>query len=146
MMRGTTIMSVLKDSPDQPQLAVAGGRRVATRLVVIDGQTLIRYALRSLVEQETDIEIVGESGTATEGVQLVADLQPDVVVIDVTLPDGNGLAIARELRDRRESLGIVVLTSIGDDDVLFRALETGASAFVPKTAPVRELLGAIRHA
>jgi DNA-binding NarL/FixJ family response regulator len=119
---------------------------MSIRLVVIDGHTLIRYAVRCLVEQQQDIEMAGESSTAEGAAALVAELEPNVVTVDVALPDGNGLALARELRDRFHSLGIVVLTSQGEDDVLFRALETGVSAFVPKTAPVEEILGAIRHA
>ena len=71
--------------------------------------------------------------------------RPDVVTVDVNLPDGDGLQLARELRDRDADLGIVILTSRDQDDVLFRALETGVSAFVAKTAPVEEVLSAIRH-
>lgn len=71
--------------------------------------------------------------------------QPDVVTVDVNLPDGDGLRLARELRDRHADLGIVILTSRDQDDVLFRALETGVSAFVAKTASVEEVLSAIRH-
>jgi DNA-binding NarL/FixJ family response regulator len=66
--------------------------------------------------------------------------------VDITLPDGDGFQLARQLRDRYTDLGIVVLTSRGEDDVLFRALETGVSAFVAKTAPTAEVLSAIRHA
>jgi DNA-binding NarL/FixJ family response regulator len=69
-----------------------------------------------------------------------------VVTVDVTLPDGDGLQLARDLRDSYADLGIVILTSKQEDDVLFRALETGVSAFVAKTAPVEEVLAAIRHA
>jgi DNA-binding NarL/FixJ family response regulator len=119
---------------------------MSIRLVVVDGHTLIQYAMRRLVEQQQDIEIVGECPTADGAAGLVAQLEPDVVTVDVALPDGNGLALARDLRSRFRSLGIVVLTSHGEDDVLFRALEIGVSAFVPKTAPVEEILGAIRHA
>ena len=77
---------------------------------------------------------------------MVAAAQPDVVTVDVSLPDGDGLRLARELRDRYADLGIVILTSMHEDDVLFRALDTGVSAFVAKTAPLEEVLGAIRHA
>jgi DNA-binding NarL/FixJ family response regulator len=77
---------------------------------------------------------------------VLAAFRPQVVTIDVSLPDGDGLQLARELRDRYVDLGIVILTSRAQDDVLFLALETGVSAFVPKTAPVEELLAAIRHA
>lgn len=115
-------------------------------LVVVDGHTLTRYGMRELVTQQPDMEIVAECGLAAEAPRVVADFQPDVVTVDVTLPDGDGLQLARELRDRYRELGIVILTSRDQDDVLFRALDTGVSAFVPKTAPMQELLGAIRHA
>ena len=115
-------------------------------VVVIDGHTLTRYGLIRLVSADGDITIVGECGLAAEAQALVASAAPDVVVLDVMLPDADGLRLARELRDRHPALGIVVLTSHDEDDVLFRALENGASAFVAKTAPNTELLGAIRHA
>ncbi len=116
------------------------------RLAVIDGQTLIRYGLRELIARHADIEIVAECQTAADSPLAIAAAQPDVVTVDVTLPDGDGLQLARELRDSYADLGIVILTSKQEDDVLFRALETGVSAFVAKTAPVDEVLAAIRHA
>jgi DNA-binding NarL/FixJ family response regulator len=116
------------------------------RVVVIDGHTLTRYGLAGLVSDQPDIEIAGEAAGLEPALGLVATVRPDVVTIDVALPDGDGLQLARELRDRYPGLGIVMLTSVGEDDVLFRALDTGASAFVLKTAPVDEVLGAIRHA
>jgi DNA-binding NarL/FixJ family response regulator len=119
---------------------------MSIRLMVVDGHTLTRYALRCLVESHPDIEIVGECGTILDAREVVARLQPDVVTLDVTMPDGSGMTLARDLRDRFSSLGIVLLTSDGEDDVLFRALETGMSAFVSKTAPLVEILAAIRHA
>ncbi len=116
------------------------------QLAVVDGHTLIRYALRELAAQHDDIEIGAECGSAAEAPGVIAAARPDVVTVDVALPDGDGLRLAREFRDRFGGLGIVVLTSQDQDDVLFRALETGVSAFVAKTAPVQELLAAIRHA
>jgi DNA-binding NarL/FixJ family response regulator len=77
---------------------------------------------------------------------MVAAARPDVVTLDVVLPDGDGLRLAREFRDRYADLGIVMLTSLQEDHVLFRALENGVSAFVAKSAPLAEVLGAIRHA
>ena len=119
---------------------------MAIRLVIIDGHTLHRLGLTHLLQQHPDIEIVGEATTAADAVTMVTALRPDVVTVDVTLPDQNGLALARDLRDRSQTLGIVVLTSLGEDDILFRAMETGVSAFVPKTAPEQEITTAIRHA
>jgi DNA-binding NarL/FixJ family response regulator len=116
------------------------------RTVVIEEHTLVRYGLAQLIEQQPDMELVGEACSGAEATHLVAAQRPDVVTLAVTLPDIDGIALARQLRDRDRELGIVVLTSRGEDDVLFRAMETGASAFVPKTAPTSEVLGAMRHA
>jgi DNA-binding NarL/FixJ family response regulator len=116
------------------------------RLAVVDGHTLIRYGLRGLVAHCTDIEIVAECQSAADVPGMIAEARPDVVSVDVALPDGDGLRLARDLRDGYPEVGIVVLTSKQEDDVLFRALETGVSAFVRKTAPVEEVLAAIRHA
>ncbi|NUR99696.1 MAG: response regulator transcription factor [Kribbellaceae bacterium] len=116
------------------------------RVVIVDGHTLTRYGLMGLVSADADIKVVGECGLGAEAPARIAAARPDVVVLDVVLPDADGLRLARELRDRHPSLGIVVLTCHDEDDVLFRALETGVSAFVAKTAPNAEVLGAIRHA
>lgn len=119
---------------------------MAIRVVVVDGHTLTRYGLTTLAAAHPDLEVVAEANTAAEAIDVIAALSPDVVTVAVGLPDGDGLRLARDLRDRYPSLGIVVLTAQGEDDVLFRALETGASAFVGKTAPVEEIVCAIRHA
>lgn len=116
------------------------------RTVVVDAHTLTRYGLSVLAAQHQDIEVVAETGSVTDAHRVIALAAPDVVTIDIGLPDGDGLQLARELRDRYATLGIVVLTASGQDDVLFRALDTGVSAFVLKSAPVDEVLGAIRHA
>jgi DNA-binding NarL/FixJ family response regulator len=116
------------------------------RVAVVDGHTLTRFGLRQLILQHADIQIVAECGYASEAPGLIATVEPDVVTIDASLPDGDGMRLARDLRDRYSGLGIVMLTSRGEDDLLFRALETGASAFVAKTAPVDEVLAGIRHA
>ncbi|MGN6681210.1 MAG: response regulator transcription factor [Streptosporangiaceae bacterium] len=115
-------------------------------LAVIEGQPLIRYGLRELIAHHPDIEIVAECEAAADARRVIAEHRPNVVTGDVMLPDGDGLQLARELRDSYGDLGIVILTSKQEDDVLFRALETGVSAFVAKTAPVEEVLAAIRHA
>ena len=118
---------------------------MAIRLVVIENQALVRYALRELTSRYPDIELVAECHSAAEARQVLSLARADVVTVSVGLPDGDGLRLARELRDRHADLGIVILTSRGEDDILFRALETGVSAFVDETAPVEEVLGAIRH-
>jgi DNA-binding NarL/FixJ family response regulator len=116
------------------------------QLGIVDGHTLIRYGLRELVSRHPDLELVAECQSAAEALDMVAKKRPDVVTVDVVLPDDDGLRLARELREHRPDLGIVMLTSQDDDDVLFRALENGVSAFVAKSAPLSEILSAIRHA
>ena len=119
---------------------------MAIRLLVVDSHPLIRWGLARIADDQDDLSCVGEAASAGQALALAAAHAPDVVTVDVSLPDQNGLALARDLRDRYPDLGIVVLTSQDEDDVLFRALDTGVSAFVPKSAPVAEVLGAIRHA
>ncbi len=121
------------------------GPAMTIRLAVIESQTLIRYGLRELIRRNPDIEIVAECASAAEAPRMVRSVPTDVVTVNVNLPDGDGLQLARELRDRNTDLGIVILTSRDEDDVLFRALETGVSAFVAKAAPVEEVLAAVRH-
>src|SRR5260221_5874628 len=123
-----------------------GGFAMTIRLAIVAGHTLTRYGLRQLVAEHADIEIVAECGFAGLAPETIAQSGPDVVTIDATLPDGDGMRLARNFRDLYADLGIVMLTSRGEDDVLFRAMETGVSAFVAKTAPVEEVLDAIRHA
>jgi DNA-binding NarL/FixJ family response regulator len=116
------------------------------RLLIVDGHPVTRCGLAHSADEQADLRTVGETGSAVEALELVAALTPDVVTIDVALPDGSGLDLARELRHRNGALGIVILAAEGNDEMLFRALETGASAFVAKVSPVREILAAVRHA
>jgi DNA-binding NarL/FixJ family response regulator len=132
--------------PEQRSGAWLNGNPMHIRLAVVDGHTLIRFGLSELAAQNPGLEIVAECSSMADAVSVVQAAQPDVVTADVALPDGDGMELARQLRDLRTDLGIVLLTSCAEDDVMFRALETGVSAFVPKTAPLEELLAAIRHA
>ncbi|GAA3440480.1 response regulator transcription factor [Kutzneria kofuensis] len=119
---------------------------MAITVAVIEEHTLTRYGLARLIEEQPDMAFAGEACSGAEALRLVATQRPTVVTLAVSLPDIDGMRLARGLRDRYPDLGIVVLTSRDEDDVLFRAMETGASAFVPKTAPTAEVLGAVRHA
>lgn len=116
------------------------------RVAVIDGHTVTRFGLFLLFTGQLDIKFLADASNVDAGRQLIAKHQPDVVTVAATLPDGDGLQLARELRDCYPNLGIVVLTSRGEDDVLFRALEAGASAFVARNAQTGEILAAVRHA
>ncbi len=117
-----------------------------TRLVIADDHALIRQGLRHALSVDESVEVVGEASSAAQAATVVDATKPDVVLLDVMLGDGNGIDVARMLRERYPKMGIVILTMHGDDDHLFRALDNGASAFVLKSASSDEVLSAIRHA
>jgi DNA-binding NarL/FixJ family response regulator len=126
----------------------AGGERPAlpTTVLLVDDHDLIRQGLRRAFERDPDFSVVGEAASVGEALRQAAELRPDVVIMDLRLPDGNGLDATKALRGKRPELGIVVLTMYAGDDQLFDALEAGASAFVPKNAPAEEVVAAARHA
>jgi DNA-binding NarL/FixJ family response regulator len=119
---------------------------VSLNVVVADRHTLIRYGLRELLGRYDDIAIAGDCTSGAEAADLVRTARTDVIVMDTILSDGDGLAFARQLRERHSGLGIVIVTAQEDDAVLFRAAEAGASALVTKTAPAEEVIVAVKHA
>lgn len=116
------------------------------RVLLVDDHDLIRQGLRRAFERAADFTVVGEAATVAAGLDAAATLGPDVVIMDVRLPDGSGLDACRSLRTSHPHLGIVVLTMYAGDEQLFGALEAGASAFVPKDAPADDVVAAARHA
>jgi DNA-binding NarL/FixJ family response regulator len=117
-----------------------------TSVLLIDDHDLIRQGLRRAFERSDDFAVLGEAASLSQGEQLVARHDPQVVVIDVRLPDGSGLDLVRKMRQHKTQLGIVVLTMYAGDEQLFAALDAGASAFVPKDAPADDVVAAARHA
>jgi DNA-binding NarL/FixJ family response regulator len=117
-----------------------------TTVLLVDDHDLIRQGLRRALEQAGDFEVVGEASRLSEGSELLESQMPAVLIIDVRLPDGNGIELARAARKARPDLGIVVLTMYAGDEQLFEALDAGASAFVPKSSPAEDVVAAARHA
>jgi DNA-binding NarL/FixJ family response regulator len=119
---------------------------VSTTVLLVDDHELIRQGLRRAFERAEDFEVLGEAGSIGEAIATVETNTPDVVILDVRLPDGSGLDAAAALRKRHPKLGIVVLTMYAGDEQLFSALDAGASAFVNKDAPAEDVVAAARHA
>jgi DNA-binding NarL/FixJ family response regulator len=117
-----------------------------TRIVICDDQSMIRAGLRSLLESEPDIEVVGEAGDGDEAIALVKREAPDVALMDIRMPNLDGLEATRRLMRNGSGTRIVVLTTFDLDEYVFQALRAGASGFVLKDSPAEVLVHAVRAA
>jgi DNA-binding NarL/FixJ family response regulator len=111
---------------------------------LLDDHEIVRRGVRDLLEAEPDITVVGEAGTAAGALARIPALKPDVAVLDVRLPDGDGVSVCREIRSRMPEVGCLMLTSFGDDEALFDAIMAGASGYVLKQIRGTDLVGAVR--
>ncbi len=119
---------------------------MTTRLLLVDDHAVVRSGLRMLLGTEGDVEIVGEAGTAAEALEKAAIVKPDVILMDIGLPDMSGIEATREVKRRFPHIAVVALTIHEDEEYFFKMLEAGASGYVPKRAAPEELLTAIRAA
>jgi two-component system response regulator NreC len=116
------------------------------RLLLVDDHAVVRSGLRMLLENERDVEIVGEASAASEAVEAAQRLAPNVILMDIGLPDRSGIDATREIKRRAPEVAIVALTIHEDEEYFFKMLEAGAAGYVPKRAAPEELLTAIRAA
>ena len=116
------------------------------RLMLVNDHAVVRSGLRMLLESETDVEIVGEFGTAGEVLKVVGQVKPQVVLMDIGLPDLSGIEATSEIKQLSPETAVVALTIHEDEEYFFKMLEAGASGYVPKRAAPEELLTAIRVA
>ena len=113
------------------------------RVLLVDDQALVRGGFRLILEVEDDLEVAGEAEDGPAAVRAVTALQPDVVLMDVQMPGGDGLTATREIATTT-SVPVLVLTTFDRDDYLFGALEAGASGFLLKNAAPEDLVDAVR--
>jgi two-component system response regulator NreC len=116
------------------------------RLMLVDDHQVVRSGLRMLLAAESDVEIVGEAGTAEEALRAVRELNPQVILMDIGLPDMSGIDATREIKRTNPGVAVVALTIHEDEEYFFKMLEAGAGGYVPKRAAPEELLTAIRTA
>jgi len=114
------------------------------RVILVDDHELVRRGMRTMLESETGIEVVGEAGDGTEVLALVEEHLPDVVLIDVIMPKQNGLDTTREVKDNFPNTAVVVLTGHDDQKFIFDALKAGASGYLLKTADLEEVVSTVR--
>ncbi len=113
------------------------------RVLLVDDHDVVREGLRSLLRRAQDIEVVGEAASAASAVSEAHRLQPDVVVLDVRLPDGNGGEVCRDIRAARPESRVLMLTSYADDEALFASIMAGAAGYLLKETRASALLEAI---
>lgn len=114
------------------------------RVVLADDQPLIRSGLRVLIADTDDLTVVGEAGTGGDAVRLVRETRPDVVVMDIRMPDMDGIEATRRIAADREPPHVIMLTTFDDDEYVYGALRAGASGFLVKDMALDDILGAIR--
>lgn len=114
------------------------------RILIADDHPLLRRGLRALLDAEPDMEVVGEAGDGREAIDKAESLKPDVVVMDIAMPNLNGLDATREIRKRRMDCQIVILTAHAQERYLFPVLQAGGAGYVVKNAADSELVEAVR--
>jgi two-component system response regulator DevR len=116
-----------------------------TRVFLLDDHEVVRRGVRDLLEAEDDLTVVGEAGTAEEAVGRIPATSPHVAVLDVRLPDGDGIEVCREVRSRHPEIACIMLTSYADDEAVYAAIMAGASGYVLKQVRGNELVDGIRR-
>jgi DNA-binding NarL/FixJ family response regulator len=118
---------------------------MSLRILLVDDHEVVRVGIRTLIDRHPDMEVVGEAGTVREAVNQAEQLAPDVVVLDVRLPGGNGLDACRQIKELRPDTRVIMLTSYPDDEVLFDAIANGADGYVLKKIGSADLIHALER-
>jgi DNA-binding NarL/FixJ family response regulator len=118
------------------------GRQI--KVFLLDDHEIVRRGVKEVLEAEPDITVVGEAGTASSALARIPALKPDVAVLDVRLPDGDGVSVCRDIRSKLPEVACLMLTSYGDDEALFDAIMAGAAGYVLKQIRGTDLVGAVR--
>ena len=115
------------------------------RVFLLDDHEVVRRGLRDLLEADDGLEVVGEAGTAEQALARIPPTRPDVAVLDVRLPDGDGIEVCREVRSRHPEVHCVMLTSYSDDEALLQAMLAGASGYIAKQITGADIVDAVRR-
>ena len=124
--------------------ASGGPARKPIGVFVLEDQEIVRRGVRVLLEAEPDIEVIGEAGTASSALVQIPALRPAVAVLDVRLPDGDGVSVCREVRSRAPEVACLMLTAFSDDEALLASIMAGAAGYVLKQIRGCDLVGAVR--
>ena len=114
-------------------------------MFLLDDHEVVRRGARELLDAENDIEVVGEAGTREQALARIPPTRPKVAILDVRLPDGNGVEVCREIRSRHPEIQCLMLTSFHDDDALFQAIMAGAAGYLLKQIRGTDIVDAVRR-
>ena len=117
----------------------------ALKIELVDDHEVVRQGLRALLDEQDDLKVVGQAATVAEAIRRVGYDSPDVVVLDVRLPDGSGIEACREIRARWPDVKVLMLTSFADDEALFASIMAGASGYVLKQIKGSDLVDSVRR-
>ena len=115
------------------------------KILIVDDHEVVRQGLRALLKRQEGFEVVGEAGTVAEAIREAEEMQPNVVVMDVRLPDGSGVEACRDIRAANANIRVLMLTSYADDEAVFNSIMAGASGYLLKQIRSRELVTAIQR-
>jgi DNA-binding NarL/FixJ family response regulator len=115
------------------------------RVFLLDDHEVVRRGVRDLLEAEDDIEVVGEAGTVQQALARIPPTRPDVAVLDVRLPDGDGVSVCREIRSDNPDIQCLMLTSFSDDEALFQAIMAGAAGYLLKQIKGTDIVDGVRR-
>ena len=114
------------------------------KVAVVDDHPFFRQGVRDVLNEEADIEVIAESGDGQEALELLADVQPHVVLMDVNLPTMNGLQVTQKLKNQCPNINVIILTAYDDEEQIYRAIRIGASAYFAKDVEPNQLIDTVR--
>lgn len=114
------------------------------KVLIVDDHDIVRQGLAMLLARQEDLLVIGEAGTVAQAVKTAGELEPDVVVLDIRLPDGSGVEACREIRDNNKNIKVLMLTSYGGDEAVMGSIMAGASGYLLKEIRSQEIVDAIR--
>ena len=114
------------------------------RIVIEDDHPIVRQGLATVLDQEEDMKVVGQAGNGLEAVSQARELHPNVILMDLQMPEMDGVEAIQTIKEEAQDIGIIILTTYETDDYIFRGIEAGARAYLLKDSPAEEVLRAIR--